>query len=150
MGGGVTGGIAAEDAAAAEPEGAASDAEAGPPRVDVVPQPTWQIVAPDAPTADGLPAPTAPAPAPVAEPQWPTQPEWPSQRPAGGLPFLSRSAAPNGGLESLWAESAREVVAAVPVAAAAKPASGVAPCVSCGLSLSATARFCRRCGTRQG
>jgi ribosomal protein L40E len=22
-------------------------------------------------------------------------------------------------------------------------------CVSCGLSLSATARFCRRCGTRQ-
>jgi ribosomal protein L40E len=28
--------------------------------------------------------------------------------------------------------------------------SGVQPCSSCGLSLSATARFCRRCGTRQG
>ena len=31
-----------------------------------------------------------------------------------------------------------------------KPATGVVqPCVSCGLSLSATARFCRRCGTAQ-
>ena len=34
--------------------------------------------------------------------------------------------------------------------AAGKTASGVQPCVSCGLSLSATARFCRRCGTLQG
>jgi hypothetical protein len=29
------------------------------------------------------------------------------------------------------------------------PAGGVQPCANCGLSLSATARFCRRCGSRQ-
>ncbi|HWO49610.1 MAG TPA: hypothetical protein VNM42_07045 [Solirubrobacterales bacterium] len=117
-------------------------AEAAPPTAadDIVPQPTWQIIAPDATPAE----PTVP----TAEPQWPTQPEWPSQRPATGLPFLGRPAASAGGLESLWAESAREV-ASTP-AAAARPAGGVAPCISCGLSLSATARFCRRCGTRQG
>ncbi|CAN5512330.1 hypothetical protein BH20CHL7_BH20CHL7_06930 [soil metagenome] len=130
-------------------------------RDDVVAQPTWQIVAPETPievvTADAA-GPTiadAPAPAPAPEPQWPTQPEWHSNRPAAaGLPFLGRPAQPTGDLESLWAESAREV-AAVPApftlgSAPASPAGGVQPCVSCGLSLSATARFCRRCGTRQG
>ena len=59
-------------------------------RVDVVEQPTWRIVAPEAErrrptgdarrhaTADQLPTPAAA----TAEPQWPTKPEWPSQRPA--------------------------------------------------------------------
>jgi ribosomal protein L40E len=37
----------------------------------------------------------------------------------------------------------------VPEAASA-PTPTAQPCVSCGLSLSANARFCRRCGTRQG
>jgi peptide/nickel transport system permease protein len=32
----------------------------------------------------------------------------------------------------------------------ARSGSGVQACVSCGLPLSATARFCRRCGSRQG
>ncbi len=147
--------IAAEAAPAsppAAPEPVAAEAAPVPP-VDIVPQPTWQVVAPEAPTADGLPAPDVPAPAnaPTGEPQWPAQPEWPSQRPAAGLPFLGRPSAPTGGLESLWAESAREVTSAAPTpAAAARPTTGVAPCISCGLSLSATARFCRRCGTRQG
>jgi ribosomal protein L40E len=31
-----------------------------------------------------------------------------------------------------------------------KAGGGVQSCVSCGLPLSATARFCRRCGSRQG
>jgi hypothetical protein len=54
-------------------------------------------------------------------------------------------------MEALWAESAREVAnPTLPAGAAAKVAGGVQPCVSCGLSLSGTARFCRRCGTRQG
>jgi len=125
----------------------------------------WQIVAPepDAATVPGATVPQAkpPADAPApptasAEPQWPTQPQWPSHRPgAGGLPSFGRPAQPTGGLESLWAESAREVVAtpAARMALAAAPRAatgGVQPCVSCGLSLSATARFCRRCGTRQG
>ena len=128
----------------AEPVAASADA-----REDVVEQPTWRIVAPEADEAASTqtPAPAAP-PAPTAEPQWPAQPEWPSQRAAGGLPFLGRPEASSGGIEALWAESAREV-AAVP-GAAARATTGVQPCVSCGLSLSATARFCRRCGTRQG
>ena len=127
-----------------EPVAASADA-----REDVVEQPTWRIVAPEADEAASTqaPAPAAP-PAPTAEPQWPAQPEWPSQRAAGGLPFLGRPEAASGGIEALWAESAREV-AAVP-GAAARATTGVQPCVSCGLSLSATARFCRRCGTRQG
>jgi hypothetical protein len=43
---------------------------------------------------------------------------------------------------SMWDASAREV-------AGASAQVGVQSCGGCGLSLSATARFCRRCGTRQ-
>jgi ribosomal protein L40E len=144
-----------EPVAAAAPELAPEPVA---PRVDVVPQPTWQVVAPDSSTADGTAPPTQPA-APVApvsdqlaasgEPQWPARPEWPAstQASASGLPFLGRPAAPTGGIEALWAESAREVASA-PVETTR--ATGVQPCVSCGLSLSANARFCRRCGNRQG
>jgi hypothetical protein len=134
------------------------------PRIDYVPQPTWQIVAPDAPTSDGMPAPPVQQPtqppvdtvAASAEPQWPATPEWPDRGQSQGLPFLGRPAAATGGIEALWAASAQEVAQvapASPVATAgpqvAKP-TGVQPCVSCGLSLSANARFCRRCGTQQG
>jgi len=49
-------------------------------------------------------------------------------------------------LDALWAESNR----AVDQRSVNKPAGAVQPCVSCGLSLSATARFCRRCGSAQG
>jgi hypothetical protein len=141
------------------PEAAAPAPEAAEPgrRDDLVAQPTWQIVAPEAPPVPGAepvapPAPVAPPPAASAEPQWPTQPAWPSHQPAGGLPYAQPAA--TGGLDQLWAESAREVTAIPTVPAAAAVArgamTGVQPCVSCGLSLSATARFCRRCGTRQG
>ena len=123
---------------------------------DVVAQPTWQIVAPDVgPATTPVPpvappaVPASPPAATAAQPAWPADPQWPSQRPAGGLPFLGRLAQPTGGLESLWAESNREVVAATPTPGRPVP-TGVQPCVSCGLSLSATARFCRRCGTLQG
>ena len=47
-----------------------------------------------------------------------------------------------GGTSALWDASAREV-------ASARSAVAVQNCGSCGLSLSASARFCRRCGTRQ-
>jgi hypothetical protein len=115
------------------------------PRDDIVEQPTWRIVAPESTDTDeaAAAAPAVPR-APSPEPQWPTQPEWPSQRPASRVPLGGPSAT----LESLWAESAREVAAPTP-ATAARPTTGVQPCVSCGLSLSATARFCRRCGTPQ-
>ena len=69
------------------------------------------------------------------------------QRPAV-LPYRSRGAAPSrvelaasaGG--GFWEASAREV-------AGAAANIGVQNCGHCGLSLSASARFCRRCGTRQ-
>jgi nicotinate-nucleotide--dimethylbenzimidazole phosphoribosyltransferase len=140
-------------AAAPEPEpvAAAPDETARP--QDIVEQPTWQIVAPEA-EAPAQPMPPVVPPTPAApgipsasaEPQWPEQPQWPTAPPSETLPLLGRSAAAAGGLEALWAESAREVAAAP----AAQIRGGVQPCVSCGLSLSATARFCRRCGTRQG
>ncbi len=47
-----------------------------------------------------------------------------------------------GGSPALWDASAREV-------ASARSAIAVQNCGSCGLSLSASARFCRRCGQRQ-
>ena len=134
--------------------------------VDFVPQPTWQIVAPDVQTNDGFPAPPVQQPsqppadaiAANAEPQWPTTPQWPEPGASQGLPFLGRPAAATGGMDALWAASAQEVSqvaqtgqqsqVAMAGPAVAKPA-GIQPCVSCGLSLSANARFCRRCGTRQ-
>ena len=130
--------------------------EVSPPSGDIVAQPTWQRVAPDPTPQIPLPSPVAaptsqPASAganTTAEPAWPAKPEWPTPTaPSAGLPFLGRSAAGQGGLDALWAESARAVVTPpTPV----KAVGGVQPCVSCGLSLSATARFCRRCGTSQG
>jgi ribosomal protein L40E len=139
----------------AAPEPVAADPA---PTADVVVQPTWQRVAPDpGPEAPVVP-PGAPASVPASatsdpssSPQWPTQPEWPTsgQSQANGLPFLGRPAAPQGGLEALWAASSQEL-SAPPQPAAGKTAGGIQPCVSCGLSLSANARFCRRCGTLQG
>jgi len=136
--------------AATELAAAAIAAPTPPVHDDVVSQPVWQMVAPDdAPPAPVEPPVQAPAPATRTEPQWPTQPEWPSAAAASsaGLPFLGRPAQPTGGLDALWAESTREVARP---AAGSRAAGGVQPCVSCGLSLSANARFCRRCGTPQG
>jgi hypothetical protein len=96
---------------------------------DVVAQPTWSVMAPD---------PDQPSP---------TSPEWPNQQPAPGLPFLGRPAVPTGGVDALWAASSQQVGAPSP--ATPGPVGGVQECVSCGLSLSATARFCRRCGSAQ-
>ncbi len=129
--------------------------------IDIVAQPTWSIVAPDPTSVTEIPAPIADRPSPVvepptpaaqvapsAEPSWPVQPQWPSQQASStGLPFLGRPAVPTGGVDALWAESDRAVSA--PRVGTDKPSGGVQPCVSCGLSLSASARFCRRCGTSQ-
>jgi hypothetical protein len=142
-----------------EPEPAPRAAATAPPRADVVLQPTWQIVAPDVTAPDRAGVPPNGTPGTVqpdvtvasAEPQWPAQPEWPSQRPADGLPFMGRPMSVSGGIDALWAESAREVAQVPsPGGAPARTSGGVQPCVSCGLSLSANARFCRRCGSRQG
>jgi hypothetical protein len=153
--------VAVEPEVAAEPEIAAEivavepevAAEPVPIADDLIEQPTWRMIAPD-PSADVAPVepvgpvdvPAAATADPGAEPQWPTRPEWLGGSPAVGLPFLGRPAAPTGGLEALWAESTRDVVAGP---TPDRASSGIQPCISCGLSLSATARFCRRCGTSQ-
>ncbi len=142
---------AAVEAAPEPTERAGADAA-----VDVVDQPTWSIVAPDARTPADVPGPfpdptidpPAPSvPAATQEPAWPPQPQWPSALPSSGLPFLGRPTVPSGGVDALWAEL--DLAVAAPPAGTGRPAGGVQPCVSCGLSLSASARFCRRCGTAQ-
>ena len=75
----------------------------------------------------------------------PAQPEAPAV-----LPYRSRGAAVSdvelalraAAGQRFWEASAREVASAV-------GRVGVQNCGECGLSLSANARFCRRCGTRQ-
>jgi hypothetical protein len=116
--------VAAEPPVIATPAIAATAAPA-----DVMAQPTWSVMAPD---PDQVGAGT---------------PEWPSQQPTPGLPFLGRPAVPTGGVDALWAASSQQVDGPSPTDRPA--AGGVQDCVSCGLSLSATARFCRRCGSAQ-
>jgi hypothetical protein len=143
-----------EPVVAAQPE---PEPEALAPAADVVEQPTWRITAPDAEsptdrpstrTHATIPLQTSGSSLPPAEPQWPAKPEWPVARASVGLPFLGRPAQPQGGVDALWAASNEELVATQPTPG--RSSSGIQPCVSCGLSLSATARFCRRCGTPQG
>ena len=143
---------------AAAAEAPAPDASPAPPpaevaREDRIEQPTWRIYAPDQTPGAGQPErapipPAAPGPSPIAAsavPQWPTRPDI-AESPAMAL--LSNRANRSAS-DALWAASAQEVLAPAPAAAGA-PTTGVQPCSNCGLSLSATARFCRRCGTRQG
>jgi hypothetical protein len=129
-------------------------ASAEPAGEDRIVQPTWRIFAPEhpAPASGQRPlSPVAPATTPTvpphvanAEPQWPAQPGV-EESPSMAL-LANRNRASS---DALWAASAQEVLS--PPAAGLVPAtSGVQPCSNCGLSLSATARFCRRCGTRQG
>jgi ribosomal protein L40E len=96
------------------------------------------MVAPESPYV--APAPTngnghvysAPPPPAANEPQWPDAPSWPTP-----VPAASRTR----GAEAVWAESTRDLLS--------RPETGVSACFNCGLPLSATARFCRRCGTSQ-
>ncbi|MDQ2964262.1 MAG: zinc ribbon domain-containing protein, partial [Chloroflexota bacterium] len=135
-------------AAAAEPEPPAPEPVRPPkarpsrPAEDIVKVPTWQVVAPDSAPAHSHPS-DALSPAARTDRQIP---EWPNQ-PAESF-LAARMAARKAG-DDMWAASSMEVLGPTAEAGAAPPA-GVQACVSCGLSLSATARFCRRCGTRQG
>jgi hypothetical protein len=127
-------------------------APAAPVREDIVEQPTWQIFAPDqavGPTAQPVP-PAQPAIPPAVPAQASGEPQWPVRPGTEDSPSMAllanRSGRPS---DAMWAASAQQVVAA-PVVGGSAPIAGVQPCSSCGLSLSANARFCRRCGTRQG
>ncbi len=129
------------------------------PAVDIVETPVWPTPAqapwsgpPAQPEAAPTPASVRPPPvAPLAAPPiWPMQPtgqapEWPAPlRPGVDLSVPPTWASRDAGL---WNASAQEVVVA---AAQSAVPGGIQSCISCGLSLSATARFCRRCGSRQG
>ena len=101
-----------------------------------------------------FPPPRARTPQWPSQPEWPSQPQWPSARSSTPRPntILGRPVVPSGGIDALWAASSRDVVA--PMATAPTPLgqqmpAAAQPCINCGLSLSSTARFCRRCGTAQ-
>jgi hypothetical protein len=79
-------------------------------------------------------------------------PQWPAPRTPGPdlsvPPFWASGDAARSSREAdLWNASAQEVIGA---ASKVAPQAGVQSCVKCGLSLSANARFCRRCGSPQG
>jgi len=131
--------------AATRPAPSAEPAEAPAP-VDAVEQPTWRVVAPDVAEAPPAAWPDAPA--------WPASPPQatPSRRASGpaAAPWASRLATARPEPGSVWAASSQEVLAAPGAIAPGRPGMpAVQACVSCGLSLSANARFCRRCGSRQ-
>ncbi len=100
------------------------------------PAPSWRMVAPESPyvaPAQGNGHVYAAPPTPgFPEPQWPEAPSWPAP-----VPPASRTR----GAEAVWAESTRDLLS--------RPETGVSACFNCGLPLSATARFCRRCGNSQ-
>jgi hypothetical protein len=124
----------------AEPEpapGPAPAATPAPPPADHVAQPTWRMVAPD-----GAP------PAQPASTPWPAFGGRRTQDVIPTAPWAARVAAARSVEAPVWDVSSRDLLAA-PTSDAGRPV-GVQSCVTCGLSLSSNARFCRRCGTRQG
>ena len=134
---------------AAEPTAAPSEAppSVGPPIFQPAPPPPANGAASatnGAPAANGAPAVTNGAP-PAGSRDWPN----PATTPPPQWPMPSAGAAPQwpnrpiaGPDSDLWAASSQDVLE--------RPGpAGVQSCVSCGLPLSASARFCRRCGTSQ-
>ena len=100
-----------------------------PPAPGTVP---WQVIAPDeAPP----PAPARPGIQPPVEAAH-RQAGWLARRRENAQPQVSARITHN-----VWEESTRDLVA--------HTGSGIQACQSCSLPLSATARFCRRCGSRQ-
>jgi len=137
---------AGEPIAAAEPEAEPIATPETAPRRDSVEQPTWRVVAPEAGSVQPEAWPEAPA--------WPTQPTSapkPGAVPGpGAAPWASRLATARPEPSGVWAASAQEVLGGPVGANVPQGTPAVQSCVSCGLSLSANARFCRRCGSRQG
>ena len=144
-----------------EPEPVAAAEPPSMPAAPVSAPPAPAALPPAAMPPAALP-PAAAAP-PDGAPQWPTGPRWPTAIPARQSPSAPAQPPPMPGAaavdplialmarhatDAMWAASSRDLVQA-PAAPQAQPA-GVQPCVSCGISLSANARFCRRCGTAQG
>ena len=134
------------------PDHGCPDRSAGRSRPELVVAASDRIEMPAWPTRIGPSArDVTPAPTPVIQSAPVQAPQWPAPlRPGVDLstpPFWASGDSGRVAREAdLWTASAQEVSGA-----AGQPAAqvGVQSCVSCGLSLSATARFCRRCGSRQ-
>ncbi len=98
----------------------------------------WQVVAPDE-----TPAPPARVSSPSANPPAARQEGagssmgWLLRRREGAQSQVSSRIT-----RGVWEESTRDLVT--------RPGTGIQACQSCGLPLSANARFCRRCGAPQG
>ncbi|MBF8290203.1 MAG: hypothetical protein HW391_1171 [Chloroflexi bacterium] len=152
---------AAEVAAPLEPADAVRAVDivaVPPPEVEPEVAPAIGAAAPE-PVA---PPPAAPAPSPSdgpsATPQWPVGPRWPTGAPSRQAPatpapppagdaltaIMARKAS-----DAMWAVSSADLVQA-PLLPQSQPVAAVQPCINCGISLSGSARFCRRCGTPQG
>jgi len=129
--------------------------------VDVVEQPAWPATPAKGPEPITAPPPRPAAPTPPAgPPQWPSGPRWPTGISAGHVqpppqvpPPPLQAGDPLAALmarettDAMWAASNREILRPV---AAVQPTPAIQSCGTCGISLSANARFCRRCGTAQG
>ncbi|HEX5590434.1 MAG TPA: hypothetical protein VFX65_09115 [Candidatus Limnocylindrales bacterium] len=161
-----------EPIAAAEPvvEPTPEPVAAAAPEAPVEPEPVTAAPEPEPAPEPVAAEPVAPPPAPIVPPppaapagppQWPTGPRWPTAIPArepvppptiATPPVADPLAAlmARQATEAMWAASSRDLVQAPLVSSAQQPVAAVQPCVSCGISLSANARFCRRCGTPQG
>jgi hypothetical protein len=128
------------------PSQPAPEPAALPAPADAIEQPTWSVVAPDGEPAPRHVGPDAPA--------WPSPDERATHATGhvpgpSAAPWASRLASAHPEPTDVWAASSRQVLAARDAVAASGSAPAVQACVGCGLSLSANARFCRRCGTRQ-
>jgi hypothetical protein len=102
------------------------------------------------PTAIGQPLPASAVEVP---PSWPApgtagtafEPHWPDIAAARGAPDVAAPPPP----PQASAAGSRRIGANLPAADVPPPPVAARACPSCGLSLSASARFCRRCGTQQ-
>lgn len=143
-----------------EPEAELEPETPAPTGVDVVEQPAWPATPAEGPEPIAAPAPRPAAPTPAGPPQWPSGPRWPTgisagrvQPPPEASPPPLQAGDPLAALmarkttDAMWAASNREILRPV---AAVQPTPGIQSCGTCGISLSANARFCRRCGTAQG
>jgi ribosomal protein L40E len=92
----------------------------------------------------GEPAAEAPAPWPPLGASWPAQTAagapWPGPNTAPVNAIVAAQQALEPTLEEMWAQSAQEVL----------NRGSVRVCQRCALPVSTQARFCRRCGTKQG
>jgi hypothetical protein len=127
---------------------------ARPAGTDEAVQPTWALPRSGSKVPSGSPPLDRPDVRPVAPPPLAPPPPAathlpPAQRAnpwstgsTDPTPHHWRTPQPVSPAETVWAASSRDVLN--------RPGSGVQACASCGLALSASARFCRRCGSQQG